>query len=213
MGTSNFLYRNTDAIYAISLNEGEYENEEGEMEQYHDDWDFRTQDVLNMIDDRLNYTYKDYVRHVRIFWNERERKAESGCNRSFPGSILAEGEYRGSKETRETNKAASSFVIVMRSGYYEGCNLDFEVHTYIEDTCDGTGNFFDTECEGEESAEVYTTEDGWVTACTHEGYNDCKAMHEEAKAFLNKIFGEIADHKLGVFARFSNGETWYTSAT
>lgn len=102
-----------------------------------------------------------------------------------------------------------SIEVLMRSGYYQGANLDYEINYNIESV------EFD---EWEDAFQAYidvATYDfgmskGLATIQARNASNRLEAMSEELVENVEKILKENCTHVLQVSARFSNGETWYS---
>ncbi len=90
---------------------------------------------------------------------------------------------------------------IIRSGYYEGVNLDFEIQ--IKDfQGEPWDSFEELASYLLESEELKFKRD----------FQQLKKFQRETIKKLEKIFAEFSDHKLKVLARFSNGETMYCEA-
>lgn len=112
-------------------------------------------------------------------------------------------EYTSDLENRckEENEKLRFFEISVKDGYYDGLQL------YVDLTQDADNAGF-TE-RGPEYTDNEATRD-YFDMCR----SKCIRAYEAEKRKVNKILGIIGGAygmaKLGIFARFSNGETWYT---
>jgi hypothetical protein len=150
MATSNFHNVNASHIFACSL-----ENE----------WDY--EDLVSNLESELNNhpDYSDYG------------KTDPYELRSFPSRSL--GSFSNSIVIGDDELEV--FVTpVIRSGYYEGCNLDWHIRCYLN-------GYEDYELEY--TAKVKSLVDGYVQ-------------------FIENIYSQYSE-PLGVTAVFSNGETIY----
>ena len=152
MATSNFHNVNASHIFACSL-----ENE----------WDFED------LKDNLSYEFKNLDGFDTL------TKSDPSELRSFPSNSICSV----SRQHIYNNFSLDVIVtIVARSGYYEGCNLDWHVRLYVNGYEDDTYA---------DDARVGVIADEYIE-------------------FIENIFEQYSD-KLGVTAQFSNGETIYHS--
>ena len=150
MATSNFHNVNASHIFACSL-----ENE----------WDFED------LKDNLTYEFKNLDGFDTL------TKSDPSELRSFPSTSICSV----SRQHIYNNFSLDVIVtIVARSGYYEGCNLDWHVTLYVNGYQDDT-----------------YADDANVLRISNE-YVD----------FIETIYSQYSE-PLGVTARFSNGETIY----
>jgi hypothetical protein len=150
MATSNFHNVNASHIFAVELQ---------------DEYDY--QDLVDNLESEFgtNMDYSDYG------------KSDPNELRSFPSKSL--GSFSNSVEIGDD--AAEVYVTpVIRSGYYEGCNLDWHVRYYVNGYEDDT---YETHPRIQTLVEVYTN-------------------------FIENVYEQYSQ-PLGVTARFSNGETIY----
>lgn len=116
--------------------------------------------------------------------------------------IIAE-EFCNDLETRcqEENKNLKFFEISVKSGYYDGLQL------FVDLTQDANNAGFT-----ERGPEYLENDDAhyYFDMCR----SKCVRAYESEMRRVNKILAKIGAayglDKLGIFARFSNGETWYT---
>ncbi len=150
MATSNFHNVNATNIFAVQL-EDEF------------DYDFL---VENLESEFCNHSdYWDYG------------KTDPNELRSFPSKSL--GSFSNSL-TIEEDEVEVFVTPVIRSGYYEGCNLDWHVRYYV--------NGYEDE--------------------TYESHPRVQTLVESYVNYIENIFNQYSQ-PLGVTARFSNGETIY----
>ena len=150
MATSNFHNVNASHIFAVELQ---------------DEYDY--QDLVDNLESEFstNIDYSDYS------------KSDPNELRSFPSKSL--GSFNNSIEIGE-DEVEVYVTPVIRSGYYEGCNLDWHVRYYVNGSEDDT---YETHPRVQTLVEVYTN-------------------------FIENVYEQYSQ-PLGVTARFSNGETIY----
>jgi len=172
MATSNFHNVNATHIFACSL-----ENE----------WDY--EDLV----DNLTYEFKNHAD-----WYDGN-KSDPHELRSFPSRVLGSL----TKDFSYNDFSLEVWVSpVIRSGYYEGVNLDWNAHYFIN------GN----ECDLDEIDRMleYDTD---YSPSKRKAYSllvekKAEKLRNELVEVTENIFEQYSD-KLGVTARFSNGETIY----
>jgi hypothetical protein len=150
MATSNFHNVNASKIFAVEL-----EN------------DFDYEDLVDNLESEFN-NHTDFSDYGKSDPNEL-RSYSSKSLGSFSNSV-----------TIGDDEVEIYVTPVIRSGYYEGCNLDWHVSLYVN---------------GYQDDEY--ADDTLVTAIC-EGYVE----------FIENIYSQYSD-QLEVAARFSNGETIY----
>ena len=150
MATSNFHNVNASHIFAVELQ---------------DEYDY--QDLVDNLESEFstNIDYSDYS------------KSDPNELRSFPSKSL--GSFNNSIEIGE-DEVEIYVTPVIRSGYYEGCNLDWHVRYYVNGSEDDT---YESHPRVQTLVEVYTN-------------------------FIENVYEQYSQ-PLGVTARFSNGETIY----
>jgi hypothetical protein len=150
MATSNFHNVNATNIFAVQLE---------------DEYDY--QDLVDNLESEFgtNLDYSDYG------------KSDPNELRSFPSKSL--GSFSNSVEIGD-DEVEVYVTPVIRSGYYEGCNLDWHVRYYVNGYEDDT---YETHPRIQTLVEVYTN-------------------------FIENVYEQYSQ-PLGVTARFSNGETIY----
>ena len=150
MATSNFHNVNASHIFAVELQ---------------DEYDY--QDLVDNLESEFstNLDYSDYS------------KSDPNELRSFPSKSL--GSFSNSIEIGD-DEAEVYVTPVIRSGYYEGCNLDWHVRYYV--------NGYEDE--------------------TYESHPRIQTLVEVYTNFIENVYEQYSQ-PLGVTARFSNGETIY----
>ena len=150
MATSNFHNVNATHIFAVQLE---------------DEWAY--EDLVYNLESEFNI-HNDYSDYGKTDPNEL---------RSFPSRSL--GSFSDSL-TIGDDEVEVFIIPVIRSGYYEGCNLDWHIRLYVNGYEDDT-----------------YADDANVLRISNE-YVD----------FIENIYSQYSE-PLGVTARFSNGETIY----
>ena len=150
MATSNFHNVNASHIFAVELQ---------------DEWEY--DDLISNLEFELN-NHSDYSDYGKTDPHEL---------RSFPSKSL--GSF--SNSTIIDDDEVEVYVTpVVRSGYYEGCNLDWHVRYYV--------NGYEDE--------------------TYESHPRIQTLVESYVDYIENIFNQYSQ-PLGVTARFSNGQTIY----
>jgi len=197
MGTSNFFNRNASRIFAICM---DYEtpildddgNETDEMEYVSaESWEY--DDVKS-----------DLITQIEEL-KDCNGVGNGDCNRNFSGApigrLYASEVYLG-------QEVGIEIQCLIRSGYYEGANLDYDI-TYefgggTYDDIDGLCTDFIDE----------TVSDYKGFAKIH-SKNVSKFLHKkeaELRTKIETIYSGVCGVQLEVVARFSNGETIYKQA-
>lgn len=169
MATGNFFKRNARYYYAV-------------LEHVDDD------------DERDPFFWNDYKEYLEdILYNEHGYNHD-GKTSDWRDTTALNGKWYQASEYGEI------FVsIVLRHGYYEGGNLDYEI--YYEG------------CEYE-SDEIESIVDE-IAGCVEDGRSTKRVRLEARKAILKaideaeSICATYCTDTLVCTARFSNGETWY----
>jgi hypothetical protein len=198
MGTSNFYSRMTSKVFALIPPDNEIDEETGEEIEDSNDWWYY-------------YTKEDIIEQFKEASTDFEpdgKTYEDGL-RSFPGVIL--GTIRTCKRF-ELVDAEMKVDIILRSGYYEGCNLDY---SDIEYDVSG-GNFnYDTvpdikDLRDDMESYLYIPEEESESIAT-----DVKKYFEEERDRIVTLIEDVFERcstPLNVVAQFSNGETIYAKA-
>ena len=184
MGTSNFYNKNAKDIYAVLMNE--YENDE---HVYPDEW---------QCDDLIDNTTCELESKGYYKVGKRDN------DRNFSGLILAEKTISKSFGDVEVGFTIKAFL---RSGYYDGANLDWEIYDYNNEEYDWDKITDSIEYYIEDS---YDMNRGMQKIQLEHAKNWMRYEVEKEINILENFYQEICQHKLGVAARFSNGETIYT---
>jgi hypothetical protein len=150
MATSNFHNVNATHIFAVQLE---------------DEWAY--DDLVDNLESEFNI-HNDYSDYGKTDPNEL---------RSFPSRSL--GSFSDSLTIGE-DEVEIYITPVIRSGYYEGCNLDWHIRLYVNGYEDDT-----------------YADDANVLRISNEYIE-----------FIENIYSQYSE-PLGVTARFSNGETIY----
>jgi hypothetical protein len=150
MATSNFHNVNATHIFAVQLE---------------DEWAY--EDLVYNLESEFNI-HNDYSDYGKTDPNEL---------RSFPSRSL--GSFSDSLTIGE-DEVEIYITPVIRSGYYEGCNLDWHIRLYVNGYEDDT-----------------YADDANVLRISNEYIE-----------FIENIYSQYSE-PLGVTARFSNGETIY----
>ena len=168
MGTSNFYNKNASRIFACEIEE---------------EWKY--EDLIDNLIWELE-TIKD-------FQSEIEDKWETNGLRSFPGRILG-----GFKRWFICNEYEYGVEIdaIVRSGYYSGVNLDYDIGI----TEDG----YDFDPENSYDIEDLNEKHG----STNDVLERITKLKTDMIEEIEKVFKENST-PLIVAARFSNGETIY----
>ena len=150
MATSNFHNVNASHIFAVELQ---------------DEWEY--QDLVSNLESEFN-TNLDYSDYSKSDPNEL---------RSFPSKSV--GSFSNSIEIGE-DEVEVYVTPVIRSGYYEGINLDWHVRYYVNGSEDET----------------------------YESHPNIQTLVSVYVNFIENVYEQYSQ-PLGVTARFSNGETIY----
>jgi len=206
MATANFSVINARGYYTI-LDTYEAENEEGVMQTYErDEWDFE-----NIIDN---------IRHNKTFpYPSKEWNGRMDARELCEGVASCETFGNGKAWTTETYMSS---VIVIRSGYYSGAVLDYDI---CVSTSEGDTFYLSEYDSVDDMTEDYL--DALQDIIGRKGYNHkwnvgtFKMQKNNIRKWIeSRVENEIqkcedfckdkCDMELVVRARFSNGETWYS---
>ena len=99
--------------------------------------------------------------------------------------------------------------LLMRSGYYEGANLDYEIRYYVDiiefdDISEAWQAYFDV------AIWDFDMNKGLATIQAKNAVKRLENISVELVENVEKILKDNCTHVLQVSARFSNGETWYS---
>lgn len=181
MATANFYSKNASYIYAI-LQENEYD-------------DYIYDDVKDNISNDLEVYTKNSKAYLG-YSNKYYRDA------SLIEVVSITDEVAGIPLT-------VSIDILMRPGYYEGANLDYEISYKVEsvefdDLSEAYQAYFDV------ATWDYDMNKGLAKIQAKNAVNRLEAMSEELIENVEKILKANCTHVLQVAAQFSNGETLYS---
>jgi len=190
MGTSNFYNKNASKIYACEIQE---------------EWDY--DDLKGNLASELKAKFNnDYIRpQEREFDNERNFSGE------YIGLIFDEIAFTDSP-TGEEWYLHIKIKPIIRSGYYDGCNLDYEIEstiwTYGYEDNFSSENF---SCDDESIFKEFLHE-------IKEKFKYHKRLIKQIESFktesikkLEQVYNDYSN-PLKTFAKFSNGETIYIEA-
>jgi len=171
MATGNFYNRNANSIFAIEI-----EN----------DWDY------DDLKDNLKSIFKN--NHLYSWFSKDD--VEPNYNRSYPGTLL--GTLYEDVDVSGL-KANINVDIIIRSGYYSGVNLDWDLEIEVGyDTLQSVDDItIDMICEDEFERQYFES-----------FKKECENVKERMIEYIEKVYSENSI-ALGVTARFSNGETIY----
>jgi hypothetical protein len=200
MGTSNFYNKNASRVFAVLM----------DYEQPIIDEDGNETDETGYISPD-QWEYDDFISDIKSILNNCPMffRADEGNNshnlRSFEGRVL--GSYIEDRTLLNVSLEVQ-ITCILRSGYYEGANLDWEITYYID---------------GYEHDEIGNAVEEWEYQANKE-FNQglCKIHKSNAEASLTQLTDKLIEHveniyteasmPLKVVARFSNGETMYERA-
>jgi hypothetical protein len=133
-----------------------------------------------------DFDYDDLKENIINELELDERGSDPHELRSFPSNVLG-----------TLTKRNVTITVIIRSGYYEGCNLDWSIE-YGDNDCDNIDDYCDE-----------VKEDNWLTNI--EKYNATRFLAQDEEYLINKVEAvfETFSTPLKVVARFSNGETIY----
>jgi hypothetical protein len=192
MGASNFYNRNAKNVYAVLMDyedvvfdEDGNETEETEMVCC-EEWQY---------DDLKNYV-TELMDEQTLF--KAVERVQFSDNRNYNGAGI---KSLVSYKTFGDVEVEVLLTAVIRSGYYEGANLDWEINYYAgsgyDDILDLTYEF-ESQYDNQGMAKIQKRNaEKWATKIGEQ-------MVEE----LERIFAQVSN-PLEVVARFSNGETFY----
>ena len=181
MATGNFYSINARNIYAVY------------QENEHDD--FIYDDVKNNISNDL----VTYVKSSEAYLGYSDNNYVDAC--LFDVVSLTE-EVAGIP-------ISVDIELLMRSGYYEGANLDYEImyevdNVKFDDISEAWQAFYDV------ATWDYDMNKGLATIQAKNASKRLESMCDKLVENVEKILKENCTHVLQVSARFSNGETWYS---
>jgi len=156
------------------------------------------------------WDYEDNVDNIQSVLEDkgfdREDAYEANGLRSYGGKYIA------SKTVSKTFYGVEVMVTIKaicRSGYYSGCNIDWELSCQCESITSDEPIFADDIAE--EMERYYDIKRGMALIQGRNAANYIQKAGQELVDELEAVLGEITT-PLVVFARFSNGETIYKEA-
>ena len=211
MATCNFYVKNAQSYYVFN-DTCEYENEEGVMEEVpRDEWDW--DDLLDCI--RYRGEEGKIFNCPSTETYNRRMEARNICETNTDWQTFG----NGNAWTTETNVES---MIVIRSGYYAGAVLDYDVKV---ETCEGDYFYLSDYENMDDMIEDYldTLKDivEWKGHQHKWNVGTFKMQKNNIRKWIEKRINthiencekfckENCEMELAVSARFSNGETWYT---
>jgi len=211
MATANFYIKNAQSYYAFN-DTYKTENDEGEeVEVVRDEWEW--DDLLDCICYRGKEGKIFDCPSTEKF--NRRMDARNICETNTEWKVFG----KGNAWTTETNVES---VIVIRSGYYAGAVLDYDVRV---ETCEGDYFYLSDYDSVDDMVEDYL--DTLKDIVDWKGYEHkwnvgtFKMQKKNIRKWIGKRINthiencekfckENCDMELCVSARFSNGETWYS---
>ena len=193
MGTSNFHNENSSKIYAICMN---YEDEETQETIYPESFEF--EEAKENVKDCIAEMCKENKDISFDLFSYRDR---SEC-RSFPSSVLctiSKSKYIGGLECEVV------LTSIVRSGYYEGANLDFQIDSLINGY-DCEELYSENECI--EQYDYSSDYKGISKIHAKHAYNWMGKTKDELIEKMELVYQNVSE-PLSVVGRFSNGETIY----
>ena len=210
MATCNFWLKNARGYYAFSNTYKTYNEEGEEVEVEREDWDW--EDLLDYICERgKEGKFFDCPSSEK---SNRSMEARNICETNTDWQTFG----NGNAWTTETNVES---VIVIRSGYYEGAVLDYDVKVetsqgdwfYLSEY-DNVDDMIDDYLDKiEDIVEWEGYQHKWnVGSFKMQKKNIRKWIEKRINTHIEnceKFCKENCEIELEVCARFSNGETWY----
>jgi len=197
MGTSNFYNKNASKVFAVLMN---YEtpildddgNETEETETVSPE-DFECDDLIEDVQNHLKESkFYSWIPSKPVWDNDRNYSGRK------IGSLSVGKQYGGVS-------IDIGIEAILRSAYYEGANLDWELII----TIDGADTDFEDFLQDFSYASEMSV--GLCTIVSRKALKWAEKMQNELIKEIEKIYTEIS-MPLQVMARFSNGETMYTKA-
>jgi len=171
------MNKNASKVYAVLMDE---------------ESSLHTQDFLDYLEDELS--------HIEGF---RESTGNSNySNRSYPDEII--GSVTRYKTFGDT-EVGFSVECVIRSGYYEGANLDFNILGYQGQEVEHNDPDFEFNCEFDDQSDMPV---GMQKIQKEYADNWARTELEEVITLIEKVYKSISTPLIAV-ATFSNGETIY----
>ena len=188
MATRNFYVKNANDVYAFAM-------------EAEDCFDF---------DDSL-----DCIKEAGILKYGFEETSGSDGDRNYCGDYILDKSFGGKKFYNSGLTVNIDITIIVRSGYYQGANLDFELEV-MNDYYDPY-KLGDYECE-EDLIEAMADE--FVEDCDVYNYGLRKCFKKRYKVFLedyidkaieytNKVLENLCEEEYCLIGTASNGEGFY----
>lgn len=224
MGTSNFYTKNASKTFAVCMNEEVKYSECSECNEKAFEYDeeyvaegnkdcpiCEEKDCISHgEEDRVmeSYEYQDDINYFKETLAENKMYSDGGkddCDRNFSGTSLG---YFGMVRTYGDIMVEVRVQAMIRSGYYEGANLDYnDVEVYAN------GNEIDADDVAKDVVDYVTSD--MSAGKLKQNANYIAKWVENSKdkitSDLERVFTKIS-MPLTVVARFSNGETMYAKA-
>jgi hypothetical protein len=197
MATNNFYNKNASAIFAVLMN---YE------QPILDDDGNETDDTEHVSPE--SWEYDDLILELQSamqtkFGRDYVKGGQDDRDRNFYGTAI--GRYLLDK-TYMGVTIEIELTAMIRSGYYEGANLDWDITLHVDgyshdDVPDALAEW-EYQAEKEYNAGLVKANLRHVKLWTEK---TCEAMRDS----LEEIFAEYSDVKLRKVGQFSNGEAVY----
>ena len=182
MGTSNFFLTNANEYYVIKT---EFEDEDGQI--YEEDMDYKIQSIVDKLEQmgyyESNRPYQPYSR----------RDCQEICRKE-----IAIPTYKNSEIVLEY----VYICIFLNYGYYSGCNLDYRL---VMQECE-----FDPAGLGYDLYDIHLSDLGLDNSEIKKAQNFYESYVDEICKDVDKLLKSLCDDTYVEFARFNNGETWYS---
>jgi hypothetical protein len=190
MATNNFHNVNANRIFAVLMG-----YEDSETNEFIEPSDYEYDDLISNLKSELKEKFGYVYNNETVDFL-----------RSFSGSVIG---GVSEEKTYMGVEVRVKLIAVIRSGYYQGANLDYE----IEYSADGYEN---DEFDGVIDEWVYQANkynnNGLVQANRSKVENWLENTKNEMIEKLEKIYSEYSDVKLVKVGQFSNGEAVYEKA-
>ena len=211
MATCNFWLKNAQGYYAFNDTYNTINDEGEEVEVTRDEWEW--DDLLDCICYRGKEGKIFDCPSTEKF--NRRMDARNICETNTDWQTFG----KGNAWTTETNVES---IIVIRSGYYAGAVLDYDVKV---ETCDGDYLYLSDYNNVDDMIEdyLYILRDivDWKGGQHKWNVGTFKIQKENIRKWIEKRINthiencekfckENCEMELAVSARFSNGETWYS---
>jgi hypothetical protein len=204
MGTNNFHNENASKIFAVLMGREEHllDDEGNETEEteyiYPDEWE------CDDLKSNVLYSLKAIAEKSKTiyFWKSGNANFLQSFEGGILGSLNIDKDYLGITCQVEV-------TAVLRSGYYEGANLDWELTLYADgyESCEIT-DFLD---EWEYQARKYNGI-GLVSMNRDHVENWANQALTNLTEEVEKVFEEFTEIKLKKVGQFSNGTAVYERA-